>query len=165
MSKENSADDKKKLSADRSGATSRDYAVGYGRPPVAHQFKKGVSANPKGRPKKRERSWSENQLCADILQEADKQVIVSVNGKRESISMHVLIVRRILADAARGNRHAQRLACEITNAAAQGRARLLPKLYSQLRACEQTTFSEAPYPPDETFLGFMDYVRKKTRQT
>lgn len=30
----------------------RDYAVGYGRPPVETQFKKGQSGNPRGRPPK-----------------------------------------------------------------------------------------------------------------
>jgi hypothetical protein len=30
-----------------------DYKVGYGRPPKATQFKKGISANPKGRPKRK----------------------------------------------------------------------------------------------------------------
>ena len=30
-----------------------EYEVGYGKPPKATQFKKGVSANPKGRPKRK----------------------------------------------------------------------------------------------------------------
>lgn len=30
-----------------------DYEVGYGKPPKATQFKKGVSANPQGRPKRK----------------------------------------------------------------------------------------------------------------
>lgn len=30
-----------------------DYEVGYGKPPKATQFKKGTSANPKGRPKRK----------------------------------------------------------------------------------------------------------------
>lgn len=32
-------------------APKADYEVGYGKPPVAHQFKKGESGNKKGRPK------------------------------------------------------------------------------------------------------------------
>jgi Family of unknown function (DUF5681) len=32
--------------------TSGDYEVGYGKPPKATQFQRGVSGNPKGRPKK-----------------------------------------------------------------------------------------------------------------
>ena len=31
--------------------TSKDYKIGYGKPPKQHQFKPGNNANPKGRPK------------------------------------------------------------------------------------------------------------------
>jgi hypothetical protein len=34
------------------GDNPEDYKVGYGKPPKGGQFKKGISGNPSGRPKK-----------------------------------------------------------------------------------------------------------------
>jgi hypothetical protein len=48
-----------KIAADVGGdAKTRkgDYAVGYARPPKEHQFKKGQSGNPRGRPRKKQSS-------------------------------------------------------------------------------------------------------------
>ena len=52
-------------------ATPHGYAVGYGKPPKATQFKKGQSGNPKGRAKRhqqlqdrsRRRNWGNTSHC------------------------------------------------------------------------------------------------------
>ena len=59
---------------------SDDYEVGYGKPPVATQFQKGQSGNPKGR-----RRGSKN--LATMIQEAlNEKVVVTLNGRRKKVS-------------------------------------------------------------------------------
>lgn len=54
--------------------------VGYGHPPVEHQFKKGQSGNPAGRKK-----GSKN--IATMVEEAlAEKVTVNINGKRKTVS-------------------------------------------------------------------------------
>ena len=52
-----------------------DYEVGYGKPPESGRFKKGVSGNPSGRPKKPTDSDSEWR------RELTSKVTVIENGK------------------------------------------------------------------------------------
>src|ERR1700677_708497 len=55
------------------------YEVGYGKPPEDRQFKKGISGNPSGRPKKA------SDLESELIQELGSKVIMNENGKRKII--------------------------------------------------------------------------------
>lgn len=60
--------------------TSGDYEVGYRKPPKATQFKRGISGNPKGHPKKIV------DFDTEIAREANSLITVNDNGKRKNIS-------------------------------------------------------------------------------
>ncbi len=66
-----------------------DEGVGYGRPPKQHQFKKGQSGNPKGRPKK---------IITDQIQIAgllEAPVTATVNGKKEKLQVFEVGQRKL----------------------------------------------------------------------
>jgi hypothetical protein len=67
----------------------RKYTVGKGRPPVATRFKPGRSGNPKGRPK-----GSKN---AQGLAKAElsRKVVVTVNGRKKSMTVAEIASRRL----------------------------------------------------------------------
>lgn len=75
---------------------SDDYEVGYGKPPRAHQFKKGQSGNPKGRPK-----GSRN---FDTILEAKlgEQMFYTRNGQEVTESRLEVLAERIVTDALKG---------------------------------------------------------------
>ena len=53
---------------------------GYGKPPKKHQFKKGVSGNPTGRPK------GKTSLTTDLQKILNKKITIQVNGENMRIS-------------------------------------------------------------------------------
>lgn len=64
---------------------------GYGKPPKSHHWKKGQSGNPRGRPKKKDRSPA--QIIADIYNE---EVKVTLKGRTVKLSQFELAVRTVL---------------------------------------------------------------------
>lgn len=73
------------------------YKVGYGRPPKRHQFPKGRSGNPKGRPK------GARGLKTDLKAELTSLVAITENGKTKKITKQQVVLKSLVAKAAKGD--------------------------------------------------------------
>lgn len=87
----------------RKSDDSRDYEVGYGKPPKRTQFKPGRSGNPRGRPKER---LNNRTILQSIL---GHKVTVTENGRSVKKTMHEILMTRPLHEAAKGNLKAAEL--------------------------------------------------------
>ena len=95
----------------------REYAVGYAKPPEAHRFRKGVSGNPKGRPKgsknKNVPALNEERLKSIILEEAYRDITVRDGDRMVRVPMAQAVMRALAVNAAKGQHRAQRLFAEL----------------------------------------------------
>ncbi len=85
-------------------AAPRTYTVGYCRPPVAPRFRKGVSGNPRGRP----RGFSVARAKELVLQEAYRLVTVREGDAVYCLPAIQAVLRSQVALAVKGNGPAQR---------------------------------------------------------
>lgn len=114
------------------------YEVGYGKPPKSGQFKKGVSANPKGRPK------GSKNLATVVLRESRQ--LVRLNGPR-------------------GNRKVTKLEAavmQLSNKSAQGDLRASREFFSLVsRSEESTNLATLPANVDEADRQTMQGILKR----
>lgn len=77
--------------------TDEPHSIGYRRPPVTRQFKKGSSGNPKGRPK------GSRNFVTLLQSELGQKIVVSENGKKKSMTRLEALVKRLVAGALQGD--------------------------------------------------------------
>lgn len=80
-----------------SARSSGEYAVGYGKPPTAGRFKKGVSGNPKGRAK------GSKNFGALLIEELRMPMIITEGGERRSITKEKAVIKQLVHRAAAGD--------------------------------------------------------------
>lgn len=75
--------------------TSNDYAVGYGKPPVEHQWQPGQSGNPNGAPKARTNLWP--TLCRmSELTEKELRDMLKPGRRKELKLVEIVAIKNLL---------------------------------------------------------------------
>lgn len=89
---------------------SGSYAVGYGRPPEEHRFRKGQSGNSRGRQERDTRTLPPPVgLQEAFLNVANQPLTMTVNGRQVITTRIEAAFHRLSADALKGNMPAMRL--------------------------------------------------------
>ncbi|MBK1871217.1 DUF5681 domain-containing protein [Aestuariivirga sp. YIM B02566] len=113
--------------------------VGYGRPPKSGQFRKGVSGNPKGKPKgakNRPRAESE-QLRALIRREAYRPVKVRIDGTELTMPLAQAALRSLGTAALSGETRALAIFLKILSAGAAEEDAVMEEILEEARETEK----------------------------
>jgi hypothetical protein len=121
-----------------------NYDVGYGRPPVETQFKKGRSGNPTGRPK------GSRGVSAVIAAALSEKVTVTENGKRHTITKLEAACKQVVNKAAGGDARSTKLMIELL---------YLSQSRDEARAGSGTLSAEERHASD---MAVLDLIRDRT---
>jgi hypothetical protein len=127
--------------AKRDISSGEGYAVGYGKPPKANQFSKGVSGNPKGRPK------GSHNLATIVLRES-RQLVTSKGpkGERKITKLEATVM-------------------QLSNKSAQGDVRASRELFALVQRAEEAMAAQpSPNVTSEADRKMMESVLRRLKE-
>ncbi len=83
----------------------KDYEVGFGKPPLATQFKKGKSGNPRGRPKKKLHGHRSNRphMKDDFLRVIQRRMTIAEESGTRRITLQRALIKGLVDRAIQGH--------------------------------------------------------------
>lgn len=95
------------FSPQRASTRKRDFEVGYSKPPKKTRFKRGMSGNPKGRPK------GTRNLGTDLAEELSRRILITEDGKRRHVSVQQAYLKNLVRRSVMGDAKAERTFIEM----------------------------------------------------
>jgi hypothetical protein len=130
--------------------TQDDYEVGYRKPPKNTQFQKGVSGNPRGRPKKAA------EFHSIFMKESESLMTINDNGQRRRISKLEGIAKQLHNKALTGNIPALRMYIALY-------PQVLERVALQSKDLERTHASQ--YTDEELEKILVDALKKERKES
>jgi hypothetical protein len=106
--------------SEEAGGEAKDYEVGYAKPPVETQWRKGKSGNPRGRPRKSRRDRFTKKVHPTrntVLEEIQRSVGVREGAQTIEIESGRALIRSLVVGGIQGDRFKAKQALDLASAA------------------------------------------------
>lgn len=138
--------------------------VGYGRPPKEHQFQKGMCPNPRGRPRKTERSLSLRQIRRDVLSVLEEPIAIRTAQGEERMPAILAMVKVLRGKAMSGHGPSLRFMLKLHREAVAEHHAAHDREFEVLEDMERFAAANDVLQ-DPEFIAVLNEFRKRTRRT
>lgn len=129
-------------------------------PPKEHQFAKGRSGNPRGRPPKPRRAHIPTQTTKDVLKVAGSAVTINGSGGEETITVMEAVLRSLAQNAIKGKAWAAKMLWPLMMQALEENQKMHPE-YELIDSLEKMARDKG-IEPDEGLKSMLDDLAKKS---